>query len=110
MSAIELTSVPSRVPLSMATTAPVKSTIKVLVVEDREDDFRYLTFLLGRNGLDGYQLDWASTYALGRQKLRAGGFDVALFDYHLGQQTGIDLLREAQEFWLRDAHHSLDGQ
>jgi signal transduction histidine kinase/CheY-like chemotaxis protein len=82
----------------MATSASTKSTIKVLVVEDREDDYRYLTFLLGRNGLDAYQLNWASTYAMGQKMVREGGFDVALFDYQLGGQTGIDLLREAQEF------------
>lgn len=82
----------------MATSAPPHSIIKVLVVEDREDDYRYLTFLLGRNGLDAYQLNWASTYKMGQQMIREGGFDVALFDYQLGGGTGIDLLREAQEF------------
>ena len=82
----------------MATSAPPESTIKVLVVEDREDDYRYLTFLLGRNGLDSYELNWASTYKMGQQMIRQGGFDVALFDYQLGGGTGLDLLREAQGF------------
>jgi PAS domain S-box-containing protein len=80
----------------MATSASTKSTIRVLVVEDREDDYRYLTFLLGRNGDDAYRLTWAPTYALGQAKLREGGFDIALFDYQLGTQTGIDLLKECQ--------------
>src|SRR5438552_10638634 len=77
-------------------TSPSAKSIKVLVVEDREDDFRYLTFLLGRSGLGAYQLSWAPTYAMGQKMLREGGFDVALFDYQLGDGTGIDLLREAQ--------------
>jgi signal transduction histidine kinase/CheY-like chemotaxis protein len=80
----------------MATSAPAKSTIKVLVVEDREDDYRYLTFLLGRNGDDAYRLTWAPTYERGQAKVREGGFDVALFDYQLGGHTGIDLLKECQ--------------
>ncbi|MEO6004988.1 MAG: PAS domain-containing protein [Opitutus sp.] len=81
----------------MATSTSAKP-IKVLVVEDREDDFRYLTFLLGRHGMETYELDWASSYAVGKKMLRAGGFDVALFDYQLGAETGIDLLREAQAY------------
>lgn len=72
--------------------------INVLVVEDHEDDFRYLSFLLGRSGTGAYQLNWASSYAIGRTMLREGGFDVALFDYRLGGGTGIELLREAQSF------------
>jgi signal transduction histidine kinase/CheY-like chemotaxis protein len=81
----------------MATSAPAKP-IKVLVVEDREDDYRYLAFLLGRNGLGGYELNWASSYAIGQKMLREGGFDVALFDYQLGSGTGLDLLRDAKAF------------
>jgi signal transduction histidine kinase/CheY-like chemotaxis protein len=72
--------------------------INVLVVEDHEDDFRYLSFLLGRSGTGAYQLNWASSYAVGRTMIREGGFDVALFDYRLGGGTGIELLREAQSF------------
>lgn len=72
--------------------------IDVLVVEDHEDDFRYLSFLLGRNGTDQYHLHWASSYDAGLKALRDGGHDVALFDYRLGGGTGIDLLREARAF------------
>jgi signal transduction histidine kinase/CheY-like chemotaxis protein len=72
-------------------------TIHVLVVEDHEDDFRYLSFLLGRGGTASYKLSWASSYAAGQTMLRTGGFDVALFDYRLGGGTGIDLLRDAKE-------------
>ena len=79
----------------MVTSVPSKP-IRVLVVEDQAEDFRYLTFLLGRNGLGTYELEWASSYAIGQRMLRAGGFDVALFDYQLGSGTGLDLLREAQ--------------
>ena len=81
----------------MATSAPAKP-IKVLVVEDREEDFLYLSFLLGRNGLGAYALSWASNYDAGLKQVREGGFDVAFFDYHLGPATGLDLLREAHGF------------
>lgn len=74
--------------------APAKP-ISVLVVEDHEDDFRYLSFLLRRNGSDTYAVQWASSFAAGQRALREDVFDVALFDYRLGGGTGIDLLREA---------------
>jgi signal transduction histidine kinase len=79
----------------MATAASAQP-INVLVVEDHEDDFRYLSFLLGRNGEGAYHLQWAPSYAAGQEALRDCSFDVALFDYRLGGGTGIDLLREAQ--------------
>ncbi|HYD82765.1 MAG TPA: response regulator, partial [Opitutus sp.] len=79
----------------MPTVAPAHS-INVLVVEDHEDDFRYLSFLLGRNSIGSYKLQWAPSYSAGQKAIRAGGFDVALFDYRLGGGTGIDLLKEAQ--------------
>lgn len=81
--------------MSTPIAAPAKS-IKVLVVEDHENDFRYLSFLLGRSGTNTYELEWAPTYAQGQVMLRKGGFDVGLFDYQLGGGTGLDLLREAQ--------------
>jgi len=86
----------SKLQPSMPTAAPAKP-INVLVVEDHEDDFRYLSFLLGRSGSGAYQVSWASSFAAGRKMLREDGFDVALFDYQLGGGTGIDLLREARE-------------
>lgn len=79
----------------MSTAAPAKP-ISVLVVEDHEDDFRYLSFLLSRNAPDAYALQWASSYAEGLRAVRECRYDVALFDYRLGGGTGIDLLREAQ--------------
>lgn len=70
--------------------------IHLLVVEDREDDFRFLTCMLERSRTAHYQLEWAPTYEAGLEALRRGGHDVGLFDYTLGGGTGIDLLREAQ--------------
>ncbi|HWA87641.1 MAG TPA: response regulator [Opitutus sp.] len=72
--------------------------INVLVVEDREDDFHYLSFLLGRNGTGSYAVNWAANYATARNMLREGGHDIGLFDYQLGGGTGIELLREARDF------------
>jgi len=72
--------------------------VKVLIVEDREDDYRYLAMLLLRTTLaDAYVLTWAPTYDEGVKAIVVGDYDVGLFDYRLGKGTGLDLLREAQK-------------
>src|SRR4051794_37192934 len=70
--------------------------IRVLVVEDREDDFIFLSHVFAVTGNPVYRLDWKPTYEAGLAALREGGHDIGLFDYNLGGATGIDLLREAQ--------------
>ena len=72
-------------------------TIRVLVVEDREEDYFFLTKVFGQVRSANYVLEWAATYAEGLAALRRGGHDVGLFDYDLGQGTGIGLLGEARE-------------
>ncbi|HEY1006734.1 MAG TPA: ATP-binding protein [Sphingobacteriaceae bacterium] len=71
-------------------------TIKILLVDDDEDDFILTRDLLSRIPQSGdYQLDWCSNYEGGINAMLKGMYDVYLVDYRLGKQTGIDLLREA---------------
>jgi signal transduction histidine kinase/CheY-like chemotaxis protein len=70
--------------------------IHVLVVEDREEDFHFLSLVFGQIRSATYHLEWAKSYAEGLAALRRGGHDVGLFDYNLSPGTGIELLREAQ--------------
>ncbi|MBW8780443.1 MAG: PAS domain-containing protein [Verrucomicrobia bacterium] len=72
--------------------------VKVLVVEDSEDDYHYLAMLLLRATVPGsYEVGWASSYDQGKEAVRSGRYDVGLFDYRLGGGTGLDLLREVHE-------------
>jgi signal transduction histidine kinase/CheY-like chemotaxis protein len=68
--------------------------IRVLIVEDREEDFLYFSFLLQRNASATYVVEWASSYQAGLSAVTRKEHDVALFDYQLGARTGLDLLRE----------------
>jgi diguanylate cyclase (GGDEF)-like protein len=69
--------------------------IRVLLVEDDEDDY-LLTCELLDDGYDGrVRIDWASTYEEGLALLGEARHDIALLDHNLGSHTGIDLLREA---------------
>jgi signal transduction histidine kinase/CheY-like chemotaxis protein len=73
------------------------SLVRVLVVEDNEDDFRYLRYLLQQiNTSTRYEADWASSFEAGLAALRRREHDVGLFDYQLGARTGMDLLRESR--------------
>jgi signal transduction histidine kinase len=76
--------------------APVAPPIRVLLIDDDEDD-RFLT----EERLDDapgkpYRLDWTPHYAEGLEAICAGTHDVYLLDFRLGARTGIELLREAR--------------
>jgi diguanylate cyclase (GGDEF)-like protein len=71
------------------------SNMRVLLVEDDEDDY-VLTRGLLADGFGGrFSVDWVSTCADGLEKLLAGTYDVALVDYNLRSETGIELLKNA---------------
>jgi PAS domain S-box-containing protein len=71
-------------------------TIKVLLVEDDEDDF-----ILARGHFEElprgrYVLDWVRTYAEALTALQQNRHDVCLVDYRLGPDDGIELLKAAK--------------
>ena len=74
-------------------TAP--SPIKVLLVEDDEDDYLLVKEMLAEAREASYTLDWVAGFDAAREALRRPTFDVGLLDYRLGKGTGLDLLREA---------------
>ncbi len=81
-------------PLSRRRT-PAK-VIRVLVLDDNEDDFAFVKILLGKSLVFAYQLEWAPTEAAALTALRHSSFDVGLFDYKLGGTTGLEILRTLQ--------------
>ncbi|HEX8362240.1 MAG TPA: PAS domain S-box protein [Longimicrobium sp.] len=66
--------------------------IRVLLVEDDEDDFALTRDLLSGNEGTRFTLDWERSYAGGLKALREGGHDVVLLDYRLGERTGLEFL------------------
>lgn len=70
--------------------------IKVLLVEDDEDDYVLTESLLSEINLGTYTLDWVTTYDSALEKIAENQHDVCLLDYHLGAHTGLELLREAK--------------
>ncbi|NOT63067.1 MAG: response regulator [Acidobacteria bacterium] len=68
--------------------------MRVLLIEDDEDDYVVARRLLTDIYDDRLQLVWAATYDEGLEKLSPCDFDVCLLDYRLGARNGIELLRE----------------
>jgi PAS domain S-box-containing protein len=68
--------------------------IRILLVEDDEDDYIITRELLSRAHLARYQVDWAPSFASGKRLLETNLYDAVLMDYDLGDGTGIDLIRE----------------
>src|SRR6185295_1975426 len=74
--------------------------IKVLIIDDDEDDYVLTRELFSLVKVGNYSLDWASSYEEG---LRIAGLQehhVCLVDYRLGEHTGVDLIRTARESHL----------
>jgi PAS domain S-box-containing protein len=85
-------------------------TIKVLLIEDDEDDYILTRELLAEVKGGNYALDWAPSYDEG---LRIAGrleHHVCLVDYRLGARSGVELIREAREARLATPMILLTGQ
>ncbi len=68
--------------------------MRVLLIEDDEDDYIVARRMLSDIYPDNVELTWAQTYEEGMEKISPCDFDVCLLDYHLGARNGIELLRE----------------
>ena len=69
--------------------------IRVLLVEDDEDDFVLTKELLLEIKRSRFALEWAKTYDAGLELIGRQAHDVYLLDYRLGGHDGLQLLREA---------------
>lgn len=84
--------------------------IRVLLIDDDEDDFVITKELLQEIPARHYELEWAASYQEGERLLLEKKPDVCLIDYRLGAFTGLDLIQEAQQKGLRIPFILLTGQ
>jgi len=84
--------------------------IRVLLVDDDEDDCLLTRYHLSQVEGRSYRLDWAASYEAGLEGLRRGEHDVYLIDYRLGPRDGLELLREAVRDGCRAPIILLTGQ
>jgi two-component system cell cycle sensor histidine kinase/response regulator CckA len=84
--------------------------VRVLLVDDDEDDFVIARDLISQIGTRQYQLNWVDNYEAGLAAIHRREHDVCLLDYRLGVRTGLELLRESQSFSARPPVILLTGQ
>ena len=75
--------------------------IRVLLVDDNEDDAMIAQAMLTRVRGITFDVEWVSTFRQGLEKLKEDSHDICLLDYCLGKETGLDVLGEALRFGCR---------
>lgn len=88
----------------------MKQPIRVLLIEDDEDDVLLAKEYLSDSENFKFELEWISEAEKAREKMVENNHDVILVDYRLGSETGLDLIRYAQENGLLTPCILLTGQ
>ncbi len=92
--------------------------LRVLVVDDSEDEYQTTRDLLARASDSLFAVNWAPSHDAGLAAILQGTCDVCLVNYDLDGQPGLGLVHDAQRLGadtpiiLLDAHdvHSLDEE
>ena len=84
--------------------------VKVLLVEDDEDDAVLTRGLLREIEGRTFALEWIKDFDAGLERLCGGGYDVCLVDYRLGERNGVEFIEEAMERDCRGPIILLTGQ
>lgn len=72
-----------------------KRALKVLLIDDDEEDYIITRDLLVDIADQTFHLDWIDTYEAALKALAHSQHDVYLIDYRFGKHDGLELLREA---------------
>lgn len=84
--------------------------IKILLVDDDEDDYIITKSMIDRIRDTEYDLEWCDKYEPALAKMLEDNFDVYLIDYRLGADNGLDLLKQALEGGCNSPIILLTGQ
>src|SRR6059036_2450488 len=69
--------------------------IRILIIDDDEDDFFITSEYLKQIQEYHLQIDWCYRYNDAIQHLHERKYDMYFVDYRLGAKTGLDFLKEA---------------
>jgi diguanylate cyclase (GGDEF)-like protein len=69
--------------------------LRVLLADDDPDDYLITRDLLLGIESERFHLDWVPTYQSALEAIERNHHDLYLFDYHLGEGDGLDLLSKA---------------
>jgi diguanylate cyclase (GGDEF)-like protein/PAS domain S-box-containing protein len=68
--------------------------LRVLLVEDDEEDYLITRETLAGQDRARFSVDWCSDFRRGLETILEQRHDVYLIDYHLGARTGLELVRQ----------------
>src|ERR1700712_4094164 len=72
-----------------------KIPIKVLVIDDDEDDFLIISDFISDIPEGKFETVWCNGYTKALKQIELKKHDIYFIDYRLGIQTGIDLVKQA---------------
>lgn len=89
--------------------SPAKAPLRILFVDDDEDEFFLLEDLLRDTHFNG-TLEWEATYDGALNRVREKQDDMIILDYRMGGRSGLDLLRVMREEGVHAPIVLLTGQ
>ena len=72
-----------------------QSQVKILIIDDDEDDYFIISGYLNEIDKTKFIIDWCNNYASAVSEIGSGRHHIYFVDYRLGNKTGLDLLKEA---------------
>lgn len=84
--------------------------VKVLLVEDDEDDYFILKSKLAEAKTISYELEWEETFESGVAAMGRQQHDVYLVDYNLGEHNGLEFVNEAMRLECKAPVIMMTGQ
>ncbi len=82
----------------MQMNTPQNKVIKVLLVDDDEDDYLIISRVFNAIPDSPFQLSWTAEYDEAKELISGRQHDIYLVDYRLGAHTGLELLEYAQPY------------
>jgi len=74
----------------------MSKTLRVLYVEDIQEDFNTISLMLKRSQSIDFDIEWAKTPEEFCEKVTEGSYDAFIIDYRLGSVNGLDLIRNCE--------------
>ena len=84
--------------------------VKILIIDDDEDDFYITSQYLGEIKEYQLQVDWCYKFADAIEHLRERKYQMYFVDYRLGARTGLDFLKEAVQLKVEEPIVLLTGK